>query len=108
MKLSRFCWVTGILILLTFATLALAQSGSELTSPGMPGKMKQAIEKSLADTNFADKTKAVIKAGDIKIKRPGTGLAPKQLDDIIGLRASKDIAADSVITEEMIVWNSNA
>ncbi len=64
MKLSRFYWVTGIFILLTFATLALAQSGSELTSPGMPGKMKQAIEKSLADNNFADKTKAVIKAGD--------------------------------------------
>ncbi len=64
MKLSRFFWVTGIFILLTFATLALAQSGSELTSPGMPGKMKQAIEKSLADNNFADKTKAVIKAGD--------------------------------------------
>ncbi|MDJ0817449.1 MAG: sulfite exporter TauE/SafE family protein [Desulfobacterales bacterium] len=63
-KLSRFFWVTGIFILLTFATLALAQSGSELTSPGMPGKMKQAIEKSLADNNFADKTKAVIKAGD--------------------------------------------
>ena len=64
MKLSRFFWVTGIFILLTFATLALAQSGSELTSPGMPGKMKQAIEKSLADNNFTDKTKAVIKAGD--------------------------------------------
>ncbi len=63
-KLSRFFWVTGIFILLTFATLALAQSGSELASPGMPGKMKQAIEKSLADNNFADKTKAVIKAGD--------------------------------------------
>ena len=64
MKLSRIYWVTGIFILLTFATLALAQSGSELTSPGMPGKMKQAIEKSLADNNFTDKTKAVIKAGD--------------------------------------------
>ncbi len=63
-KLSRFYWVTGIFILLTFATLALGQSGSDLTSPGMPGKMKQAIEKSLADTQFADKTKAVIKAGD--------------------------------------------
>lgn len=63
-KLSRFYWVTGILILLTFATLALAQSGSELTSPGMPDKMKRAIEQSLADTNFADQTKAVVKAGD--------------------------------------------
>jgi uncharacterized membrane protein YfcA len=63
-KLSRFYWITGIFILLTLATLALAQSGSDLTSPGMPGKMKQAIEKSLADTEFADKTKAVIKTGE--------------------------------------------
>jgi hypothetical protein len=30
----------------------------------MPDKMKRAIEQSLADTNFADQTKAVVKAGD--------------------------------------------
>ena len=64
MKLSRFFWITGIFVLLTFATLALAQSGSELTPDGMPGKMKQAIESSLKDDNFAEKTKAVIKPGD--------------------------------------------
>jgi uncharacterized membrane protein YfcA len=63
-KLSRFFWITGIFVLLTFATLALAQSGSELTPDGMPGKMKQAIESSLKDDNFAEKTKAVIKPGD--------------------------------------------
>ncbi|MDX1708370.1 MAG: sulfite exporter TauE/SafE family protein [Desulfobacterales bacterium] len=64
MKLSRFYWITGIFILLTFATLALAQSGSDLTTPGMPGKMKRAIESSLKDESFADKTKAVIKPGE--------------------------------------------
>ena len=64
MKLSRFYWITGIFVLLTFATLAVAQSGSELTPAGMPGKMKRAIESSLKDDNFAEKTKAVIKAGD--------------------------------------------
>jgi hypothetical protein len=63
-KVSRFFWITGIFVLLTFATLALAQSGSELTPDGMPGKMKRAIESSLKDDNFAEKTKAVIKPGD--------------------------------------------
>ena len=62
-KLARFYWVTGILILLTFVTLAFAQTGSDLTSPGMSGKMKQAIAKSLEDEQFAAKTKEVIKPG---------------------------------------------
>jgi uncharacterized membrane protein YfcA len=56
--------MTGILVLLTFATLALAQSGADLTTPGMPEKMKQAIEKSLEDDTFAAKTKEVVKAGE--------------------------------------------
>ncbi|MEE4601560.1 MAG: sulfite exporter TauE/SafE family protein, partial [Desulfobacteraceae bacterium] len=64
MNLSRLYWVTGILVLLTFATLALAQSGTDLTTPGMPDKMKQAIEKSLQDETFAAKTKEVVKSGE--------------------------------------------
>jgi len=63
-KLSRFYWITGALVLLTFATLALAQSGTDLTTPGMSDKMKQAIEKSLKDETFAAKTKEVVKAGE--------------------------------------------
>ena len=64
MKLSKFYWVTGILVLLIFATLAWAQTESGLTSPGMPGKMKRAIESSLTDDAFAAKTKEVIKPGE--------------------------------------------
>jgi uncharacterized membrane protein YfcA len=64
MNRKRLFWVTGILVLLSFATLCLAQSGSEMTSPGMPKKMKQAIEKSLQNEQFAEKTKAVIKPGE--------------------------------------------
>ena len=64
MKLSRFYWTTGILILLTFATLALAQSGSDLTTPNMPAKVKEAIEKSLQDESFAAKTKEAIDPGE--------------------------------------------
>jgi hypothetical protein len=49
MKHQRIFWSAGILIILTFATLALAQSGSEMTTPGMSDKMKAAIEQSLQD-----------------------------------------------------------
>jgi len=60
---SRFYLTTGILVLLSFVTIAFAQTGSDLTTPGMPGKVKQAIEKSLQDDAFAAQTKEVIKAG---------------------------------------------
>ena len=63
MKKSKFFYATGLLIILSFVTVALAQTGSELTSPDMPGKMKQAIESSLQNTEFAEKTKEVIKPG---------------------------------------------
>ncbi len=77
MKLSRFYWTTGILILLTFATLALAQSGSDLTTPDMPAKVKEAIEKSLQNESFAAKTKETIVSGE-KSGYLGIPGAPRQ------------------------------
>lgn len=38
-----------------------------------------------------------IEAGMLAIKRPGTGIAPAQLDDVIGRRAARDIAADETL-----------
>jgi hypothetical protein len=61
MKRIRFFWVTAILVLLSFATLALAQSGAGLTTPDTPERMKKAIEQSLQDEQFAAKTQEVIK-----------------------------------------------
>lgn len=63
MNKSQFYLATALLVLLSFVTLALAQTGAELTSPGMPEKMKRAIESSLQDDEFAAKTKAVIQPG---------------------------------------------
>lgn len=51
---------TGIMLVLSFFTVALAQTGSGLTSSDMPDKMKQAIEKSLDDEAYASKTREVI------------------------------------------------
>lgn len=51
------------MVILSFVTVALAQTGAELTSPNMSDKMKQAIESSLQDPDMAAKTQAVIPAG---------------------------------------------
>ena len=64
MKNLRLWWATALLAVLSFAALAFAQTGSEYTTPGMPGKVKTAIEKSLQDSAMADSTKAVIKPGE--------------------------------------------
>ena len=64
MNKKKFFFATGLLIILSFITVALAQTGADLTTPGMSGKMKQAIEKSLQNDEFAAKTKEVIKPGD--------------------------------------------
>ncbi len=62
MNRSKFLLATALLILLSFVTVALAQTGSELTTPDMPEKMKEAIQKSLDDAAHAPQTREVIKA----------------------------------------------
>jgi uncharacterized membrane protein YfcA len=51
------------LIVLSFVTVALAQSGPDLTTPDMPAKVQQAIAKSLADETHAANTQKVIPPG---------------------------------------------
>jgi uncharacterized membrane protein YfcA len=57
---SNLLIATALLILLSFVTVALAQTGGDLTTPDMPGKMKEAIQKSLDDEAFAAQTRQVI------------------------------------------------
>lgn len=45
---------------------------------------------------------AIIAEADLTLKRPGTGLPPKYVDLVVGRRAHMDIAADTVLTWEMI------
>lgn len=44
----------------------------------------------------------IIRKDDITLKRPGTGLAPKFFDEIVGRRTKKDIYEDELITWRMI------
>jgi N-acetylneuraminate synthase len=43
-----------------------------------------------------------IERQQLAIKRPGTGISPRQLDDVIGQTASVDIAADDILDWNMI------
>ena len=43
-----------------------------------------------------------IKEDDISLKRPGTGLAPDKIIDVVGKRLKKDFKADYILTEKDI------
>lgn len=68
MNRKRLFWVTGIFVFLSFAALVLAQSDpaptepglAELTTPGMPDRMREAIAQSLEDETTAAQTRAAI------------------------------------------------
>lgn len=64
MNRTKFFTATALLIVLSFVAVAMAQTGSDLTTPGMSEKMKTAINQSLADDAHAAKTREVIKAGE--------------------------------------------
>lgn len=44
----------------------------------------------------------VIKAEDLMLKRPGTGIKPEHMDIVIGREVAVDLAEDTVLTWEMI------
>jgi sialic acid synthase SpsE len=43
-----------------------------------------------------------VAAGDLASKRPGTGISPAELPRILGLRLTRDVAADEVIPWEAL------
>ena len=44
----------------------------------------------------------IIKESDLYAKRPGTGFAPNQIDQVIGKKVIKSIPADTIILPENI------
>ena len=46
---------------------------------------------------------ATLRAGDLVILRPGTGLPPARLDDVIGRRTARAIPAQTPLTESMLL-----
>jgi sialic acid synthase SpsE len=44
----------------------------------------------------------VLAEGDLRVQRPGTGMAPKLLPGLVGRVAARDVAAGEMITAEML------
>jgi N,N'-diacetyllegionaminate synthase len=66
--------------------------------------MKIAFQKSLV-SRCRIAAGAPIDAGMVAIKKPGTGLPPSRMAQVIGRRALRTIEADQVIVEEDIDWS---
>jgi N-acetylneuraminate synthase len=57
---------------------------------------RQNARRSLVARNFISKGKA-IKTVDLTWKRPALGISPRQIDQVIGLRAKRDIKEDDIL-----------
>lgn len=68
---------------------------------------KQRMQKSLVARRDL-KAGHVLADADLICKRPATGLAPSFWAQVVGKRAAKDIAADSVLTLASIDWSETA
>lgn len=45
-----------------------------------------------------------VRAEDLTIKRPGTGIEPWRLNEVIGRQVKRDVESDSPISEEAVQW----
>jgi N,N'-diacetyllegionaminate synthase len=66
---------------------------------GALGEMKRIFEKSVVSTREIP-AGAVISREMVAAKKPGTGIPARRLDEVVGLRARRTIAADTVLTED--------
>jgi N-acetylneuraminate synthase len=64
-------------------------------------EMKQVFEKSVVSTRDIP-AGAEISREMVAAKKPGTGIPARLLPEVVGRRAAADIAADTVITEELL------
>jgi N-acetylneuraminate synthase len=44
----------------------------------------------------------IIKESDVELKRPGTGLAPDQINFVVGKKINKDFEADHLLSKDDI------
>jgi N,N'-diacetyllegionaminate synthase len=64
-------------------------------------EMKQVFEKSVVAASDIP-AGAVIERAMLAAKKPGTGIPARRLDEIVGRKARRDIAADTVLTEDAL------
>ena len=75
-------------------------SGEKTVFPCEAESRRQARRSLVAARDI--KAGELLQASDVVAKRPGTGISPARADSVIGRQARMDIAADEIITYEMI------
>ena len=65
-------------------------------------EMKQVFEKSIV-TAVAIPAGTVVTRDMLAVKKPGTGLAPDRLADVVGRRAARDIASDELLSDDQLI-----
>lgn len=45
---------------------------------------------------------SVLQEGDLDVKRPGTGIPPEKMSELLGKKLATDVTADQVLTEDMV------
>ena len=65
------------------------------------GEMKQVFEKSVVATQEIP-AGAEISREMVAAKKPGTGIPARMLPEVLGRTARVDIAADTVLTEDLL------
>jgi N-acetylneuraminate synthase len=63
------------------------------------GELKQIFEKSVVTTREIP-AGAVVSREMLAVKKPGTGIPARRIDEIVGMRARRPLAADAVVTED--------
>jgi N,N'-diacetyllegionaminate synthase len=66
---------------------------------GALGELKRIFEKSVVTTREIP-AGAVVAREMLAVKKPGTGIPARRIDEIVGMRARRPIAADAVVTED--------
>jgi N,N'-diacetyllegionaminate synthase len=79
---------------------AIMGHGDKVPNPSELRIMEAARKSVVAATGIAKGM--VITAAMLDIKRPGTGISPKKMQDLVGKRAKVAIQADTIITWEML------
>lgn len=87
-------------MILSVRNIKIALGSSEKKPNISEIEIAKIARKSIIAKHYIQKGKSV-EMDDLDIKRPGTGIEPKHIDDLVGKKAKFDIAADEVCQWDM-------
>lgn len=63
---------------------------------------RKTMRRSMVSAHNIIKNKAIV-LNDIALKRPGSGMPPSSVDELVGKRAVRDIEVDTILTKDMFL-----